>query len=217
MRAQSALAILLSEDDLVDAADEVALGAAPTPEAALADARARRPDSRRSRRAARRRTACAATTGPTTRRRCWRRRRRSARPQTAAAARQRVAGGARALDSFLRRRISLRRPARAPSRRRGGARPARRSAAPGERRGAHGVRRRAQRGREPCRRRAPPRPPRRRRRRSPTRPTAAAPRTNIEVIDAERQARDAESQVALAEDAARQARLDLLVATGAFP
>ena len=41
--------------------------------------------------------------------------------------------------------------------------------------------------------------------------------TNIEVIDAERQARDAESQVALAEDAARQARLDLLVATGAFP
>ncbi|HSZ82412.1 MAG TPA: TolC family protein, partial [Polyangia bacterium] len=41
--------------------------------------------------------------------------------------------------------------------------------------------------------------------------------TNIEVIDAERQARDAESQAALAEDAARQARLDLLVATGAFP
>jgi outer membrane protein TolC len=41
--------------------------------------------------------------------------------------------------------------------------------------------------------------------------------TNIEVIDAERQARDADSQVALAEDAARQARLDLLLATGAFP
>ena len=41
--------------------------------------------------------------------------------------------------------------------------------------------------------------------------------TNIEVIDAERQARDAESQAALAEDGARQARLDLLVATGAFP
>ena len=41
--------------------------------------------------------------------------------------------------------------------------------------------------------------------------------TNIEVIDAERQARDAESQAALGEDAARQARLDLLVATGAFP
>src|SRR5450432_2350222 len=44
LRAQSALAILLSEDDLVDAADEVALGAASTPEAALSDARARRPD-----------------------------------------------------------------------------------------------------------------------------------------------------------------------------
>ena len=41
--------------------------------------------------------------------------------------------------------------------------------------------------------------------------------TNIEVIDAERQARDADSQAALAEDAARQARLDLLLATGAFP
>jgi outer membrane protein TolC len=41
--------------------------------------------------------------------------------------------------------------------------------------------------------------------------------TNLEVIDAERRARDAASQVALAEDAARQARLDLLLATGAFP
>lgn len=41
--------------------------------------------------------------------------------------------------------------------------------------------------------------------------------TNIEVIDAERAARDAESQVALAEDTARQARLDLLVASGRFP
>jgi len=41
--------------------------------------------------------------------------------------------------------------------------------------------------------------------------------TNIEVVDAERRAHDAASQVALAEDAARQARLDLLVATGAFP
>ncbi len=36
------------------------------------------------------------------------------------------------------------------------------------------------------------------------------PTTNIEVVDAERQARNAESQVALAEDAAREARLDLL-------
>ena len=41
--------------------------------------------------------------------------------------------------------------------------------------------------------------------------------TNLEVIDAERQARDAESQAAIAEDAARQARLDLLSASGRFP
>jgi outer membrane protein TolC len=41
--------------------------------------------------------------------------------------------------------------------------------------------------------------------------------TNIEVIDAERTARDAETAVAVAEDGARQARLDLLAASGHFP
>ena len=41
--------------------------------------------------------------------------------------------------------------------------------------------------------------------------------TNIEVIDAQRQARDAETAAAIAEDAVRRARLDLLVATGRFP
>jgi outer membrane protein TolC len=41
--------------------------------------------------------------------------------------------------------------------------------------------------------------------------------TNIEVIDAERTARDAEVAVAVAEDGARQARVDLLAATGRFP
>jgi outer membrane protein TolC len=41
--------------------------------------------------------------------------------------------------------------------------------------------------------------------------------TDIEVIDAERTARDADTAVAVAEDAARQARLDLLAATGKFP
>jgi outer membrane protein TolC len=41
--------------------------------------------------------------------------------------------------------------------------------------------------------------------------------TDIEVIDAERTARDAETAVAVAEDGARQARLDLLSATGRFP
>jgi outer membrane protein len=41
--------------------------------------------------------------------------------------------------------------------------------------------------------------------------------TNLEVIDAERRARDAETQAVVAEDAARQARLDLLAASGRFP
>jgi outer membrane protein TolC len=41
--------------------------------------------------------------------------------------------------------------------------------------------------------------------------------TNIEVIDAERTARDADTAVAVAEDGARQARLDVLAATGRFP
>jgi len=41
--------------------------------------------------------------------------------------------------------------------------------------------------------------------------------TNIEVIDAQRQARDLELVVAQAEDAVRQARLELLVALGSFP
>ena len=41
--------------------------------------------------------------------------------------------------------------------------------------------------------------------------------TNIEVVDAERRARDADTAVVVAEDAARQARLDLLAATGRFP
>jgi outer membrane protein len=46
---------------------------------------------------------------------------------------------------------------------------------------------------------------------------SAGATTNLEVIDAERQARDAESQYAIAEDAAREARLDLLAASGHFP
>jgi outer membrane protein len=41
--------------------------------------------------------------------------------------------------------------------------------------------------------------------------------TDIEVIDAERTARDADTAAAVAEDGARQARLDLLAATGTFP
>lgn len=41
--------------------------------------------------------------------------------------------------------------------------------------------------------------------------------TNIEVIDAERRALDATTDAAVAEDAARQARLDLLYSSGRFP
>lgn len=41
--------------------------------------------------------------------------------------------------------------------------------------------------------------------------------TNLEVIDAERQARDADTAVAVSEDTLRQARLDLLIASGRFP
>ena len=41
--------------------------------------------------------------------------------------------------------------------------------------------------------------------------------SNIEVVDAERRAHEAETQAAVAEDAARQARLDLLGACGRFP
>jgi outer membrane protein TolC len=41
--------------------------------------------------------------------------------------------------------------------------------------------------------------------------------TNIEVIDAERSARDADTAVAAAEDTLRRARLELLVALGRCP
>jgi outer membrane protein TolC len=41
--------------------------------------------------------------------------------------------------------------------------------------------------------------------------------TNLEVIEAQQSARDSETAAALAEDATRRARLDLLVALGRFP
>ena len=41
--------------------------------------------------------------------------------------------------------------------------------------------------------------------------------TNIEVLDAQRRARDAETDSAIGEDAVRRARLELLLATGRFP
>jgi outer membrane protein TolC len=41
--------------------------------------------------------------------------------------------------------------------------------------------------------------------------------TNIELIDAQREARDAETAVAIAAHGVRRARLELLAATGRFP
>jgi outer membrane protein TolC len=41
--------------------------------------------------------------------------------------------------------------------------------------------------------------------------------TNLELIDAQRRARDADAAAAVAEDALRQAKLELLIATGRFP
>ena len=41
--------------------------------------------------------------------------------------------------------------------------------------------------------------------------------SNIEVIDAERRSHDADTAAAVAEDASRQARLDLLASCGRFP
>ena len=41
--------------------------------------------------------------------------------------------------------------------------------------------------------------------------------TNLEVIEAQQSTRDSETAAALAEDAVRRARLDLLVALGRFP
>jgi outer membrane protein TolC len=41
--------------------------------------------------------------------------------------------------------------------------------------------------------------------------------TNIELLDAQRRARDADTATAVTEDAVRQARLELLIATGRFP
>ncbi len=41
--------------------------------------------------------------------------------------------------------------------------------------------------------------------------------TSLDVTDAERTARDADSAAVIAEDAVRQSRLDLLTAVGRFP
>jgi outer membrane protein TolC len=50
-----------------------------------------------------------------------------------------------------------------------------------------------------------------------TRAWQAGSTTNLEVVDAERRARDAETAAIIAEDGVRQGRLDLLAALGRFP
>ncbi len=216
VRAQSALAILLSAEDLVDVADEVALGAAPTPDAALDDARARRSDvralqARRTSTEHLRRDdwlyyapsllgqaeAFEETASPLQPGSGWQASLILAVPIFDGGVRYGVQRERHAEDEEARvqlegllRQVSV------------------------EVRSAFTIVRNADESLKSSRA-----------------AVAAAlmaatladksykagASTNIEVIDAERQARDAESQAALAEDAARQARLDLLVATGAFP
>jgi outer membrane protein TolC len=216
VRAQSALAILLSAEDLVDVADEVALGAAPTPDAALDDARARRSDVRalQARRTATEHLrrddwlyyapsllgqaeAFEETASPLQPGSGWQASLILSVPLFDGGVRYGVQRERHAEDEEARvqlegllRQVSI------------------------EVRSAFTIVRNADESLKSSRA-----------------AVAAAlmaatladksykagASTNIEVIDAERQARDAESQAALAEDAARQARLDLLVATGAFP
>jgi len=216
VRAQSALAILLSTEDLVDVSDEVALGNAPTPDAALDDARARRSDVRalQARRAATQHLrrddwlyyapsllgqaqAFRETTSPLQPGSGWQASLVLAVPIFDGGVRYGVQRERRAEDEEARvqlegllRQVSV------------------------EVRSAFAIVRNADESLKSSRA-------------AVTAALSAASladksykagaSTNIEVIDAERQARDAESEAALAEDAARQARLDLLVATGAFP
>jgi outer membrane protein TolC len=216
VRAQSALAILLSAEDLVDVADDVALGAAPTPDAALDDARARRSDVRalQARRTATedlrrddwlyyapsllgQAQAFEETASPLQPGSGWQASLILAVPIFDGGVRYGVQRERRAEDEEARvqlegllRQVSV------------------------EVRSAFTIVRNADESLKSSRA-------------AVVAALSAATladksykagaSTNIEVIDAERQARDAESQAALAEDAAREARLDLLVATGAFP
>jgi outer membrane protein TolC len=210
VRAQSALAVLLSEDDLVDAVDDVVLGAATTPAAALDDARARRPDLKvlDARHAATEHLRRDDWTyyAPTllAQAQAFRQTQTALQPGSGWQAalvlsipffdggfRYGVQRERRALDAEARAQLDglLRQVSLAVVHNADESLQAARAAVTAALTAAT-LADKAYRG---------------------------GATTNIEVIDAERQARDAESQVALAEDAARQARLDLLVATGAFP
>ena len=216
VRAQSALAILLSEEDLVDVEDDVALAAAPTADAAVSDARERRPDVKvlveRQTAASHLRRDEWAFYAPSLLAQA------DAFRQTATVIQPRSGwqaqlvlsiplfdGGFRygvhkerdanlieaqaQLDGLLRQVSVEVRTAFAVVRNADESLAAARAAAAAAATAA----------------------------RLADKSYRAGASTNLEVIDAERTARDADSQVALAEDAARQARLDLLLATGAFP
>jgi outer membrane protein TolC len=216
VRAQSALAILLSAEDLVDVAEEVALGAAPTPDAALDDARARRSDVRalEARRTATEHLrrddwlfyapallgqaqAFKETASPLQPGSGWQASLILAVPLFDGGVRYGVQRERRAEDAEARAQLdSLLRQVSV------------------EVRSTFAIVRNADESLKSSRAAVA----------AALMAAALADKsykagasTDIEVIDAERQARDAESQAALAEDAARQARLDLLVATGAFP
>jgi outer membrane protein TolC len=216
VRAQSALAILLSEDDLVDAADEVTLSAAPNPDVALENARGLRTDLRAL--AARR------TATEHLRRDDWvyyapsllaqaqafRQTQTALQPGSGWQAalvlsipfydgglrygvmKERAASDEEArvqLEAALRQlSVEVRTTFRVVANSDESLRAARAAAAAATTAAALA-----------------------------DRSYRAGASTNIEVVDAERRAHDADSQVALAEDAAREARLDLLLATGAFP
>jgi outer membrane protein TolC len=216
IRAQSALAILLSEEDLVDAGEDVQLDTAPSPDAAVTDARARRADVKTlgARREATthlrrddwvyyapsllaqaqafRQTATSLQPGSG-----WQAQLVLSIPLFDGGLRYGIQRERRAVDEEahaqldgLLRQVSV------------------------EVRAAFAVVRNADESLESARAAV-----------TAARTAAsladksyrAGATTNLEVIDSERRARDAESQAALGEDAARQARLDLLAATGAFP
>jgi len=216
IRAQSALAVLLSEDDLVDVADDVSLATAPTPEAALADARSQRADLRvldaRKAATSNLRRDDWVFYAPTllAQAQAFRQTRTALLPASGWQAGLVLSvpffeGGLR--EGVIKERAVAEREAQAQL-------DGLMRQVSLEVRSAFAVVRNADDSLGSARAAAIA---------ATTAATLAdksyrgGASTNIEVIDAERQARDAESQVALSEDAARQARLDLLLATGAFP
>jgi outer membrane protein len=216
VRAQSALAILLSEEDLVDASDDVTLAAAPSPEAAFEDARKQRADvrvleARRTLTDHLRRdewvyyapTLLAQATGfrqtetPLQPGRGWQAALVLSIPLFDGGARSGIRQERTATDEEARvqleaglRQVSVevRTSFKVVANSDESLRSARAAAAAANTAAVLA-----------------------------DKSYRAGASTNLEVVDAERRARDAASQVALAEDAARQARLDLLLSTGAFP